>query len=92
MQTKQQSPFSQAAFWQPNRKPFFVCGAFRQNAMGDPIYPVPESHANCWIILNEIIGPGDGLRTLIVFGQFVNRDMAEWICDLILQNRPQALS
>lgn len=88
--TPNDQPNPQADCREDRRKPCFVCGAFRQSATGDPIYPVPDSHANCWIIINEVIDPEMGL-TLLVVGQFITRDMAEWICDLILQNRPPHL-
>ncbi len=91
MRTKQQSPFSHADFWQGNRLPYFVTGGFRQNASGDPMYPVPDSHANCWIILNEV-ADDHGTPMLFVVGQFVTRDMAQWVCELMLQNRPLTVS
>lgn len=91
MANKQQSPFSRADFWRGKRLPYFVTGALRQNATGDPYYPVPDSHANCWIILNEI-PDANGVPLLLVIGQFVTRDMAEFVCELMLQNIPPIAS
>jgi hypothetical protein len=92
MHTKLQSPFSRADFWQGHRLPYFVAGAFRQNADGDPLYPVPDTHANCWVILNEAPRDDDGPPFLTLIGQFGSRQIAACVCELILQNCSETLA
>lgn len=86
MRTRLQSPFSHAEFWQAERAAFFVSGAFRQDTTGQPYYPVSDSHANCWLIIGEVPDDIDGVPLPVVIGQFASRDMAEWVCHLILQS------
>jgi hypothetical protein len=85
MRTKQQRSFSRAELSQARRASYFVAAAFRQNVGGHPFYPVPDTHANCWIILHEVPEGVDGVPMIDMIGEFDSRDTAEWICDLILQ-------
>jgi hypothetical protein len=85
MKAKQQSPYSHFELWQGQRAPYFVTAAFRQNIGGLPYYPVPDSHANRWIILHEVPEGVDGVPMIDMIGEFDSRDAAEWICGLILQ-------
>jgi hypothetical protein len=85
MKARQQSLFSDAEFWQGSPTPYVVTAAFRQNVGGQPFYPVPDSHANCWIILHEVPEGIDGVPMIDLIGEFDSRDTAEWICGLIRQ-------